>query len=81
MPTPVPMDTATMNSCTGNARLSAVSAASPPSGIRARYAESTTLYAACKIMDSTMGVPMRAIRRGTGSTAIGFCDCCDITSS
>ena len=36
VPTPVPMDTATINNCTGKARLKAVRAVSPPVAMRAR---------------------------------------------
>ena len=46
IPTPVPMDTATIIICTGKARVSAFSACSPPTAIFATNALSTMLYTA-----------------------------------
>ena len=74
-PTPVPMATATISSCTGNASPSAVSASSPPSRIRDKYALSTMLYTACSIIEQTIGTPTDSISRPTGAVPSWFSVC------
>ena len=78
-PTPVPMPTATISICSGKARVSAFSAASPFSFMLDTKALSTMLYTACSTMESTMGMPMDSISRLTGMTSIlSGCFTCSI---
>ena len=71
-PTPVPLPTAIIKFCIGNARDNAVSASSPSF---ATNILSTMLYMACTSMDTIIGNDMLMIRRFTGITPILF-SCC-----
>ena len=69
-PTPVPMLTATISICRGNARVSALRAASPFSAIFDTNALSTMLYTAWSIIEITIGMLIESISLPTGSSAI-----------
>ena len=68
-PTPVPVDTAIIKFCTGNASDTAASAVSPS---RATKMLSMILYKACTSMESIMGRDMVNSRRLMGMTPILF---------
>ena len=70
-PTPAPVATAIISSCTGNASETAVSASSL---MRATNALSTILYSACTSMDSMIGKDIVTISLPSGMVPILFSD-------